>query len=136
MSSRRSPLIVMMQPTHFWDFLNQSKLRPLDRPRYRTIHIQRPVRAPMMVILEVPGQEPSQMSLVQANHVVQAFAANTPDQPFDVGVLPRTLRGDEHFFDAHVSHPPPKGCAIDAVSIGQQISRRLVPRKGFYHLLS
>jgi hypothetical protein len=75
----------MMQPTHVWDFPNQSKLRPLDRPRHRTIHVQCPVRAPMMVIMEVIGQEPPEMSLVQDNHVVQAFAADTPDRPFDIG---------------------------------------------------
>jgi hypothetical protein len=50
MSSRRSPLIVMMQPTHFRDFPDQSKLWPLDWPRYRAIHLQRPVRAPVMII--------------------------------------------------------------------------------------
>jgi hypothetical protein len=37
-SSRGSPLIVMMQPAHFWDFPDHPKLRPLDRPRHRTIH--------------------------------------------------------------------------------------------------
>jgi hypothetical protein len=39
------------------------------------------------------------MSLVQDDHVVQAVAADTPNQPFDVGVLPRTPRRDEHLFD-------------------------------------
>jgi hypothetical protein len=48
----------MMQPTHFWDFPDQPKFQLLDRPRYQTIHLQRPVRAPMMVILGVTGQEP------------------------------------------------------------------------------
>jgi hypothetical protein len=42
-----------------------------------------------MIILEVFGQEPRQMPLVQDDHVVEASAANAPDQPFDVGVLPR-----------------------------------------------
>jgi hypothetical protein len=31
------------------------------------------------------------MSLVQDDHVVQAFAADTPAQPFDVGVLPGSV---------------------------------------------
>src|SRR5918996_3447337 len=98
MRLRRSPLIVMMQPTHFWDFSDQSYLRPLNRPWHRTIHGQRPVRAPVMVIAEVFGQESPQMSLVQDDHVVQAFAADTSDQPFDVWVLPRTPGGDHDFF--------------------------------------
>jgi hypothetical protein len=48
---------------------------------------------------------------------------------------PRTPRGTQHFFDAHVPHPLPKGGAIDAVPIAQQISRGFVPRKGLDDLL-
>ena len=73
MPSRGSPLIVMMQPTHFWHFPDQPKLRPLDPPRHQTIHVQRLVRAPMMIIVEISSQEPPEMSLVQDHRVVQAF---------------------------------------------------------------
>ena len=125
----------MMQPTHVWNFPDQSKLRPLNRPRYRTIHIQRLVRAPIMVILEVLGQEPPEMSFMQDNHVVQAFAVDTSDQPFDIGVLPRTPRGDHDLFDPHVPHPQPKSGAVDAVPIAQEIPRGFVPREGIDDLL-
>ena len=54
------------------------------------------------------------MSLVQDNHVVQAFAADVPDQPFDVRVLPRTPWGDQYFLDAHVADPPPERGAIES----------------------
>jgi hypothetical protein len=57
------------------------------------------------------------MSRVQHDRVFQAFTANTPHQPFDVGILPRTPWGDQHFFNAHVSHPLPKSDAVDAVPI-------------------
>jgi hypothetical protein len=68
--------------------------------------------------VEIFAQPPPQMSLMQDDHVVQAFAANTTvDEPFDVGVLPRTPWGHQHFFDAHVLYPLPKRGAIDAVSI-------------------
>jgi hypothetical protein len=107
----------MMQPTHFCDFSAPSKLRPLDRLRPWTIHVQRPVYAPVMIIAEVVGQEPPQMALVQDEHVMQAFAADTSDEPFDVRILPRTPGGDDHFFDPHISHPLPKRGAIDAVPI-------------------
>ena len=30
-SSRGSPLVVVMQPTHLWDFADRANLRPLDR---------------------------------------------------------------------------------------------------------
>jgi hypothetical protein len=107
----------MMQPTHFWDFPDRSSLRPLDRTLQGTIHVQRPVRAPVLIIMEVPGQEPAQMSLVQDDHMLQAFAADTPNQPFDVGILPRTLGGNDDFVDPHVPHPLPKRGTVETVSI-------------------
>jgi hypothetical protein len=67
------------------------------------------------------------MALVQDDHVIQAVAAHTPDQPFDVGVLPRTPGGDDHLLDPHMLYPLPKGGAIRAVPIVQQISRCFVP---------
>jgi hypothetical protein len=48
------------------------------------------------------------MSFVQNDHVIQAFAANTPNGLFDVGVLPRTSWGNHDVFDPHVPHPLPK----------------------------
>jgi hypothetical protein len=38
-----------------------------------------------MIIMEVLGQEPPQMVLVQDNDVVQALATDAPDEPLDVG---------------------------------------------------
>src|SRR6266403_3514376 len=91
--------------------------------------------APVMIVAEVLGQEPPQMSLMQDDHVVQAFAADAPNQPFDVWILPRTPRGDDHLFDLHVLHPLPKRSAVDVVPIPQEIPWRLMPRKGFHNLL-
>jgi hypothetical protein len=97
-----------VQPTHFWNLPDRAYLRPLDRPRQRTFHVQRPVRTPVMIILEITSQKPPQILLVQDNHVVQAFTANTPDQPLDVRILPRTPRGNHNFLDPQVVHPVPK----------------------------
>src|SRR5687767_12953015 len=102
----------MVQPTHFWDFPDWASLGMLDRPRHRAIHSQCPMGTPVMIILEVPSQEPSQMSLMQDDHVIQTLAADTPNHSFDIGVLPWTLGGDDHFFDPHVPHPLPKRGAV------------------------
>ena len=75
------------------------------------------------------------MSLVQDDHMVQTFAAETPDQPLDVRILPRTPGGDQHVFDPHVPHPLPKRGTVDAVPITQEILRCLVPREGINDLL-
>ena len=95
---------MVMQPTYLWDFPDWANLWSLDGPRQRTIHVQCPVCAPVMIILEVLGQEPPQMALVQDDHVVQAFAADAANEPFHVGILPWALGGDEDLFDPHV--PP------------------------------
>jgi hypothetical protein len=68
--------------------------------------------------------------------MVQAFAANTPNEPLDVRILSWTPGGDDHFFDPHVLHPLPKGGTIDAVPVAQEIAWRFVPREGVHHLLS
>ena len=80
--------MVVMQPIHFRNFSDRANSWPLYRPWQRIIHVQRPVRGPVMVIPEGTGQEPPQMSLVQDDYVIQAFAANTPHEPFAIRTLP------------------------------------------------
>jgi hypothetical protein len=72
---------------------------------------------------EISSQEPPQMALVQDEHVIQAFATNTSDQPL------------KDLFDPHVPYPLPKVSPIDRISITQEIPRYLVPREGFDYLL-
>jgi hypothetical protein len=81
---------MMMQPTSLGDFPDWANLWLLDRLRHGTIHGQRPVCAPVMVIADVCRQEPLQMSLMQDHHVIQALATDAPDEPLDRRVLPRT----------------------------------------------
>jgi hypothetical protein len=118
----------MVQPSHFWDFPDYPKLRPLDQPRHRTIHGQRPVRTPVMIILEVLGQEPPQMALMQDDDMVQAFSTDTPDEPLHVWILPQTPGSDQYFFDPYVPYPLPKSSAVDPVPIAQEIAWRFFPR--------
>jgi hypothetical protein len=75
------------------------------------------------------------MSLVKDDHVVQAFAADTPDQPFDIGVLLRTPGCDHDVLDLHMPHPLPKRGAVDAIVVSQEIPWCLVPGEGFDDLL-
>jgi hypothetical protein len=88
-----------------------------------------------MVIAEVFCQEPPQISLMQDHHVIQALAADAANEPFHEGILPWALWGDEDLFDPHVPHPLAKQSVVDAVSIAQQIPRRLVPWEGVDDLL-
>jgi hypothetical protein len=76
------------------------------------------------------------MALVQDDHMVQTFTADTPNQALDVRILPRTPWGNHDFFDPHMLYPRPKGSAIDAVPVAQEIPRGLVPWEGINDLLS
>jgi hypothetical protein len=39
------------------------------------------------------------MSLVQDDHVIQAFTADAPDEALHIKVLPGTPRGNDHLFN-------------------------------------
>jgi hypothetical protein len=56
---------MMMQATDFWKFYDPSMCWQLHRSRFWTILLQRQMRAPTMIILEIGRQNPFQMSLVQ-----------------------------------------------------------------------
>ena len=75
------------------------------------------------------------MARVQDDHVVQAVAADTPDESFDVGVLPRSPGSNQYFFNAHMPHPLPKRGAVDTISVSQEIPWRLVLGEGVHDLL-
>jgi hypothetical protein len=62
------------------------------------------------------------MSLVQDDHVIRAFAADTSNQTFDVWDLPRASGGDHDFFHPHVPHPLPKRAAVNSAGIGRKRS--------------
>ena len=75
------------------------------------------------------------MALMQDDHVVQTLPPGTANEPFHIGILPWTLRGSQHFLEAHVPNPLSKGRAVDAVAIAEQRPGHLVPRECFDHLL-
>jgi hypothetical protein len=132
--SRYPSLVMVLQAPHLGPRHHSACARSMDRARLRTIHRQRPMRPPPVILGNVARQEPLSMALVQNEHVVQAVAADAPDQPLDVGGLPRTPRSHQDFFKAPVWPPLPKRGAIDAVPIAPQIPWGLVPRKRAHHL--
>ena len=71
---------MVMQAPHFRDLPYGTKGRWVHGARDRRVHVQGSVRSPGVIVREVAGQEPPQMSFVQDDHVVQAFTADTPDQ--------------------------------------------------------
>ena len=66
-----------------------------------------------MMVVEVAAQDPPKMPIIQDDHMVQAFSADTPDQSRDERILPGTLRGRYHLLDAHVADAALEVRAID-----------------------
>jgi hypothetical protein len=52
------------------------------------------VRSRVLIVRDVGSKHPSEVPLIDDDHVVQTFAADRPDDAFDVGILPgRAWRG-------------------------------------------
>lgn len=45
--------------------------------------------APTMIVVEVARKHVFEVSFVKDDRVIEKLAADTPDQPFDIRVLPR-----------------------------------------------
>ena len=56
--------------------------------RFRSVLVQRSVRAVLMIIVEVVRESAPQMGLVEHDHVMQTFPADGADQAFDKRILP------------------------------------------------
>ena len=69
--------------------------------------VQGPVGSGLIVVASVGVQDAAQMLLTKDNDVVQAFAANGPNQPFGKAILPRRLRRDRFVPNAHRTEATP-----------------------------
>jgi len=57
-------------------------------PRFRSVLVQRSVRAVLMIIAKVVREPLLQVVLVEHDNMVEAFAADGTDHSFDEGILP------------------------------------------------
>src|SRR5512134_281117 len=118
-----------MEPTDFWDGNHLSPVRTMDWTRLGTIHRQGQMRPPVMVIGKIACEDTREMPLMEDDHMVQTFPADTPNQALDIWVLPRTPGRNHDLFDLHVLDALLKGRAVDAVAVAEQIPWCLLPRE-------
>jgi hypothetical protein len=111
------PFIMVMQSANVRELEDRTPIRRVHRSRVRAIHVQRQVRAPTMVVVEVGSERPPEMALAEYDDVVEAVAADAADQAFNVGILPRTPRGGENLFDAHAFDAPLEWVSKDRIAI-------------------
>jgi hypothetical protein len=132
--SRSPPLIAMMKPPNFGHRNHPASIKRGDRARLRAIRCERQMRSKPVVIGHVCRQQVPQMRFVQHDDLIGVLPTNTPDEPFDVRILPWRARCHDHFIEAHLSHLPPKGVPIDAIAISEQVSWRFIPLKYFHNM--
>jgi hypothetical protein len=65
----------------------------------------------------VEGQDSSQVSFAEDEHVVQTLAPDRANEPFREGILPRALWGGDDFLDTHAVTAAPKLFTGDGVTI-------------------
>jgi hypothetical protein len=68
--------------------------------------------------------------------MIEALAANRPDDAFHTGTLPGRAGCREHFLDFQVPDLAGEIVTEDAIAITQQVTRDLVKRESFPQLLT
>ena len=107
-----APLVAMVQAADLWEGNNGTCGGWLYRPRLRAILAEREMCAAPVVVVEVRRQHTAQVTLVEDDDVIEAFAADRADDAFDIGVLPwRSRRGDD-LLDSHRLDTSAEGLTI------------------------
>src|SRR6266403_2624756 len=88
----------------------------------------------VVVATSIGSQGPAQMRLTKNDDMIQALAADRPDQPFGKAILPRRGWCGRLVPDAHRAQSARDDAAIDPVAIADEVARSLFPRKGLRYL--
>ena len=82
---RGQAFIVMMQAAEFRERDYPTPVRRMHDPRVRRIHRQGKVRSPVVVVIEISGNDTPEMAFVQNDEMIKAIAAQGSDPHCQVG---------------------------------------------------
>src|ERR1700675_3342959 len=88
----------------------------------------------VVVVTSIGSQGPAQMRLTKNDDMIQALAADRPDQPFGKAILPRRGWCGRLVPDAHGAQSACDDGTIDAIPIADEGVRSLIPRKRLPYL--
>src|ERR1035437_2843957 len=88
----------------------------------------------VVVVTSIGSQDPAQMRLTENDDMIQALAADRPDQPFGKSILPR--RGWRNWLvpNAHGAQSASDDGTIDAIPVSDHVAGSPVPRKCLRYL--
>src|SRR5437870_12262503 len=132
---RRLADVAMMQATDFGNLHDPARLGELDGPDVRRVLVEREMRASLVIVGEVAGQDAAQVAFAENQNVIQTLTPDRADEPLREGILPRAVRRREDFLDPHALHSVAKLLAVDLLTVAQEIGGRGVVREGVYDLL-
>jgi hypothetical protein len=94
------------------------------------------MRAPVVEVTDILGQDLLQMVLVENQQVIQALGPNRPHPSFRDGVGARRSERRANLCNAEIPHPPIEACAVDSVTVMNEEGRRpSIPSAAFHNLL-
>src|SRR5947208_14375815 len=89
-----------------------------------------------VIVIEIRTKGSSQRAFMEHDHMIEAFAANRPNHPPNIGSLPRRARSRQNFANAHVSQLFREVIAKDSITVARLVARELVKGEGLSQLLS
>ena len=99
----------------------------LHRSAERCILTEGQVRADTVVVASVSLKHAAKMRFAKYYEMVEAFPTDRADEPLYMTVLPWRAWRDRSVPDAHGPEPPGDDRAVRAISITNEVSRRLIP---------
>ncbi len=109
--------------------------RMLDAARHGSVAIQRKMRARLVIVRKVTRENSTQVIFAEHDDVVQALSPNGSNNPFNEWILPGRSWGRHNLLDAHLLNASPEVVSVDAISIPNHETRRLIKRKRLDDLL-
>jgi hypothetical protein len=107
----------------------------LHRSGLRSVLLQREVRSPTVVVGEVVSQQATQVRVVPHHDVVEALAAQGPDEAFHVRILLRRPRRRLDFVDPHGLGSTREHDPVDRIAVAQEVARGRLPGERLHELL-
>lgn len=88
MSSGGAALVTMMESADLWNRMTCPSSADWTE-RGSGVSFCNPRRPASVIVVHEALKVPVEASFIEHDHVVQAFATNRADNPFDIGSLPR-----------------------------------------------
>jgi hypothetical protein len=93
----------------------------LDAPEAGCVLVEREVRARLIVVGEVAGQDSAQVSFTEDEDMIQTLPPDRADQALGERILPGAVGRREDFVNPHALHTFPEGIAVDCVTVAEEI---------------